>query len=403
MTVALRPGVLVTSQQAPQPRGTGVQTGTWFVVGTAEKGSLTGAQLIRNMNEFSLYYGSRQTYSILWDALETFFREGGTQAYVARVAGPSAVAASVTLNDSGATPSIKVSAKNPGIWGNSLRSAVVSATGGYQLVISHSSLGVLETSPILATQADAKTWSIKSIWVTVTIPGGAGTNPPAVVAATALTSGVDDNTSGVTDTVRNAGLNLFTADLGTGQVSIPGSTTSSNRTALLAHAVANNRQAYLDSTDTPTTATLLTEATGLQGNEYGALFGPWLLVPGLAQTPTNPRVVPPTALAAALVARNDPVTGVNKAAAGPNRGVANYVLGLTQPGFSNTDYDALNTAGLNMIRTTGGVTMLFGTARSLRSARSGTGYPTSGCACRSPRRAPTFCWGHSSTSSTARE
>ena len=86
------PGVSVLSRAQPPSRGITTDVGTWFVVGAAEKGPTTYPKLIRNMTEFTLYFGSRQSYSILWDALETFFREGGSRAYVVRVAGASAQA-----------------------------------------------------------------------------------------------------------------------------------------------------------------------------------------------------------------------------------------------------------------------------------------------------------------------
>src|SRR4051794_20545934 len=114
-----RPGVSVTSRSDPPSRGIVSDTGTWFVVGAAEKGPTNGCQVVRNMSEFGLYFGSRQPYSILYDSMETFFREGGARAVVARVVGPSAAVASKTLQDSTPANSLVVTAANPGVWGNS--------------------------------------------------------------------------------------------------------------------------------------------------------------------------------------------------------------------------------------------------------------------------------------------
>ena len=131
------PGVQVLSRAQPPSRGITTDVGTWFVVGAAEKGPTTYAQLIRNMTEFTLYFGSRQLYSLLWDALETFFREGGSTAYVVRVAGSSAVIATKTINDGQGTPvaSLKIDAKNPGVWGNSLSVATVAGNSGSERVL----------------------------------------------------------------------------------------------------------------------------------------------------------------------------------------------------------------------------------------------------------------------------
>jgi len=345
--MANRPGVLITSRSAPPPRGISSDTGVWFVVGTAEKGSLASAQLVRNMTEFQLYYGTRQTYSLLWDSLETYFREGGTEAYVARVTGPSATVAGRNLLDSGAGNSLRVDAKNAGVWGNSLSVAVVAGTpSGYVLVVTHSTLGEVDRSPTLVTQADAINWSRNSAWINVSLPTSPTALAPAVAAAAALSAGADDNTN-TTDTARQTALGFFTGNLGPGQVSIPGNVTTANRTALIAHARTYNRLALLDVTDTPTRSALVTEANSLQGDEYGALFGPWIVVPGLV--PNTTRTVPPTALAAALMARSDSTNSPNVPAAGDN-GLARWAFDLTQPPWTETDRDLLNSAGVNLFR-----------------------------------------------------
>jgi len=203
------------------------------------------------MTEFERFYGTRQSYSILWDALETFFREGGTEAYVARVTGSSAATAGKTLNDASAGASLRVDAKNPGVWGNSLSVAVTAGnlTGEFILVVTHPIYGTVDKSPSLVDQAAAINWGRTSDWVTVSLPGSPSSNDPAVAGAAVMTGGADDN-GGVTDNQRQAALAFFTHDLGPGQVSIPGNTTSWNRTALIAHARANNRVALLDATDT---------------------------------------------------------------------------------------------------------------------------------------------------------
>jgi hypothetical protein len=334
--------------------------GTWFVVGAAEKGPTTYPKLIRNMTEFQLHFGSRQSYSILWDALETFFREGGSKAQVVRVAGASAVIATKTINDSQGTPaaSLKVDAKNAGAWGNSLSVATVAGNSGSErvLVITHSTLGEVDRSPSFADQASAVAWSRNSDWVNVSIPGGASTNLPAVAAAAALTTGADDN-SGITDNQRQAALAYFTRDLGPGQASIPGNTTTANLQALVAHARAYNRQAILDGTDTSSRSTLVTQAETLQGDEYGAIFAPWIYIPGVVGGTT--RTVPPSSLVAGLMARSDSTQSPNVPAAGDN-GVARYVLGLSQVGWSDTDRGLLNDDAVNIFRNLAGQVTLYG-------------------------------------------
>lgn len=365
MVTAYRPGVSVTSSAAPPPRGFAINTGTWFVVGNAEKGPVDRAVEIRNLNDYTRIFGARtvgaQTYG-LYDALQTAFREGVVRAYVARVSGSSAVAASKTLLDASAGTSLKFTANSPGIWANSISIAVVAGVTAGTFIVVLTQGGVeIERSPELADQAAATNWT--SQFGVLTIPGGASALDPAVLAATALTGGADDN-AGITDSQRQAALALFTRDLGPGQVSIPGSTAAGNRTALQAHALAYNRFALLDPTDTGTKATLVTEATGLRGadKECSAIAGaPWVKTPGLVTN--TKRIVPPSALAAGLIARSDSTKSPNEPAAGLN-GLARYVIDLTQPSWSDLDRDELNSASVNVIRAYRNEIALYG-ARTL--------------------------------------
>jgi hypothetical protein len=356
-----RPGISVTSRSAPTPRGIPTNTGTWFVVGTAQKGSLTTPQLLHSLNDYITYFGARSVGSTVYscyDSLETFFREGGSQAYMLRVEGASSAVATKTLLDGTSGNSLKISAKNAGTWGNNLSVQVIAGvTGGTFVLIIFNSGVEVDRSPELASTAAALTW--QSNWITVGLPTSPTSVNPAVVAAQSLTSGADDQ-AGVNDTLRQAALNLFSADLGPGQVSMPGNLTSGNRTALITHAQNNNRIALLDSTDTATKATLVSEGQGLQaaGNEYGALFGPWIQIPGLApaqlRTPT-----PPVGLVAGLIARTDASDGTAQPAAGIH-GVANWALGSTQPPFTDADRQDLNNAGVDLLRTKSGIFQLYG-------------------------------------------
>lgn len=78
-------GVTVQTRTAPPARGAPTDTGTAFVAGKAASGDLTKAILVRSMADFEAAYGARTGITIpLYDWLDTFFREGGQRAYVAR-------------------------------------------------------------------------------------------------------------------------------------------------------------------------------------------------------------------------------------------------------------------------------------------------------------------------------
>lgn len=358
--MANRPGTQVILQTAPPPRSAPTDTGVWFVVGLCDMGPVDTPIEIRSLDEFVTKCGSRVSYGLLYDALDVFFREGGTHAYVGRVVGPAAVKASKALNDSGAAVSLNVSAIGPGTAYNAYKVGVQVGTSGgtYQLFVTDASNVVLETSPDLTTQDDAVQWArAYSNYIRVTL--GASANQPAVAAAAALVGGTDDRIS-ITDAQWATALALFTRDLGPGQVSAPGQTVSARHLQLLSHAQNYTRVAILDAPDTITTATLTALATTDKASgtgQYGAIFGPWLVVPGVAVGTF--RTVPPSPLVAGAIARNDAVYGPNSPAAG-DKGRSRFAVQLSQAGWDDTTRNTLNTAGVNVIRNIYGDVMIYG-------------------------------------------
>lgn len=339
-----RPGTTITIRETAPPRSAPTDTSVWFVTGITDKGPVVPTS-IKSMTDYQLLYGNRVATGILYDVLDTFFREGGGQVYISRVVGPAAVIATKTLLDGSAGNSLIVKAKNAGAWGNSLRVAVLAPdVTGYKLQVSHVTDGILETTTDLVTQADAVAWSFYSNYVNITLGGGALI--PAVIAAQALTTGADDLAS-VTEAHWKLALDKFTVDLGPGQVSHPGRTTTQGYVDLLAHASTNNRAAILDAADTPTVATLNAAAASARVNgRKGALFAPWVQVPGI--TSGTIRTVPPSALIAGLIARNDLTDGAGSPAAG-EAGMAQYAIGLSQPAWDDTTRQTLNGNGVDVV------------------------------------------------------
>lgn len=355
---ALRPGVNIQVLTTSPPRSAPTDTGVWFVTGITEKGQAGVPLLIRSMSDYATYLGARVSYGILYDALDLFFREGGSSVYVSRVVGPSPVTATHTILDSGSGVSLNVSAIGPGVYGNSLKYQITAGVvSGYRLKILDASNVLLEDSGDLTTQQDAINWSQQSQYVRVTI--GATALVPAVVAATALAGGTDDHAN-IVDAQWLAALNIFTKDLGPGNVSAPGRTSDIAHTNLADHAAANNRVALLDAPDTFTAATLTTSATNgkTTGNgQYAALFAPWIVVPGVVVGTT--RTIPPSALVAGKTAAVDQASGSGTAAAG-SRGISSYGTAVSQAGWDDTTRDSLNTAGVNAIRFLNGAVTIYG-------------------------------------------
>jgi hypothetical protein len=345
------PGINVKLINAASAKTNPTSTGKWFCVQQSERGSTTAPILLASMTDFKTYLGSRVAYSIMWDAAEAFFEEGGSELIFGRVVGPAAVIAKVELEKAGGTKVLIVKAKNAGEWGNGLKVQVIAgeAEGTYRLKIFEGETAVEETKD-LTTQLDAVTWSAGSSYVTITV--GAAEGAPIVHAAVSLTGGTDDRAKIVTASYETA-LALLSPELGDGNVSIPGITASGAQEALEKHTEATNRSAIVDLIDSPTAATLISAASPLRsvvGARRSAAYAPWALIPGLAQE--APRTMPYSAIQAGIIARNDASATpppVGHASAG-DQGNPRYAIGLSQPGWSRAVREELNAASVNAVR-----------------------------------------------------
>lgn len=371
------PGVYTTVTAAPPSPNGNAPTGTWFVTGTAAAGPVGVAVPLSSMTDYANYFGARtSTSSTFYDSLDEFFHDGGVLAWASNVVGPSAVKASVILQDTAGSPvnTLTVTANGAGVWGNALSVIVAagSASNSYTISIENGST-VVAKSPNLFVPQDAVTWASNlPAWrVLVTIVNDASaTVAPANNPATgtfALTSGAD-NFSGITETQWTNALVPFTSALGPGQVSAPGHTTAAGYVALNAHAIAFNRVPVLDVADNSVAATVAAQATTFQGsatdNTYGSFFAPWVIIPGItsinpgSSSPVPTRTVPPSALAAALMAANDQTNDANEPAAGPN-GQSTYAIGVTNQ-YVASDLALLNGAGVNVIKPINNVVTVYG-------------------------------------------
>lgn len=354
--MSVRPGTAITLRTTPPVRSAPTDTGVWFVTGLSDKGPLT-PQIVESMADFERIFGLRQSYSVLYDALDLFFHEGGRRVQVSRVVGPAAVSAFKNLLDGVAAISLIVTAIGPGAWGNNLKAAVLAPlVAGYRIQIQDSGGVPLETSPDLADQQAAVNWAKSSQYVRITI--GASALVPVAAAGAALATGNDDRLN-ITDTQWLNALNLFTADLGPGQVSAPGRTSDTGHQQLMSHADTNNRTAILDLPDTATSATLLASVSTARSTlgKRGGAFAPWVIMPGVTVGTT--RVVPPSGFVAAACARIDVEENPNVPAAGA-QGVAQYAFDVSQLPWDGPTRNSLNSGGVNVIRDVFGFPRIYG-------------------------------------------
>lgn len=342
-----RPGTVVLVRETPPSRSAPSDIDTWFIVGPAQKGPNDRAVRIRSLAEYIRVYGAKVSYSLLYDSLDSYFHEGGNRAYVARVSGPAAAVATRTLSDVTPVTTLRVDANSKGVWGNSVTVAInQGAVSGTRNIVVSTAAGVQETSPFFATKAEMVSWAANSAWIRL-VDLGTGVMPAASSAS--LAGGADDYVS-ITDAHRVTALNaLFPYSLGPGQVSVPGITTSTIHTALLAHAALNNRFAYLDAPDTLVAGTLTAAAAAARtaplDARHGSMFWPWALIPGTI--PGTTRTVPYSAVAAGITARNDTTYSPAQAPAG-EWGRSHYSGGLSQVAQDDLTRQSLNEAGVNV-------------------------------------------------------
>ena len=238
-----RPGTEIRIVDGAAGGGPALDTGQAFFVGVAARGSTTKAVKVASTPEYETKFGPRAGGSLLYDAVASFFGEGGGSLYVARAAGAGAVQATGQL---GGASGLTAKAASPGVWGNATKVTAVAPTFGTGVEISvENPAGVeVDRSPALATNDAIVAWAQKRDWVTFTKLGD--TLPPAASTVT-LASGADGSAPSTAEVA--AALARFEYGLGPGQVAAPGYTTTVVHTELLKHADAMRRVALVDLPD----------------------------------------------------------------------------------------------------------------------------------------------------------
>lgn len=127
MAEYLSPGVYVEEFESGAKPMEGVSTSTAGFIGLAERGPAEGVpQLVTNPADFKRIYGGYLSenefgeYRFLAYAVDQFFLNGGSRCFVSRVA-PKNAACSVGYAPSEEKPVIRLTAKNPGMWGDNIR------------------------------------------------------------------------------------------------------------------------------------------------------------------------------------------------------------------------------------------------------------------------------------------
>ncbi|MGH6920284.1 MAG: hypothetical protein ACREJ0_21580, partial [Geminicoccaceae bacterium] len=114
------PGVYVQEEPSGVRTITGVSTSIAMFVGRTERGILNRPTLILNVGDYVRSFGVGTRESEMAHQVRQFFTNGGTQAYVMRVASGASESA-VDLIDANGDTVLEVTAKEAGTEGNLLR------------------------------------------------------------------------------------------------------------------------------------------------------------------------------------------------------------------------------------------------------------------------------------------
>jgi phage tail sheath protein FI len=276
------PGVTISTAVRTGPSNTTVRDSSQaFFVGLAERGPSDEAIKVNSLAQFEDIFGGYVSYAYLHPTVQAFFEEGGTQAYVARVVGPSATAGSLVLETTGNTV-ITIDAVGVGSWSSNITVEVVASSALRNIRIRYNG-NIIFTTGLKASVTELvsaiNTSAIASNYVTAT---AVTATLPAAVSATALSAGTDDRDDETVDTAPFAAytdaLDYFLDSFGPGAVACP-EAVAINR-GLIAHANTNNRIAILHAdSDETDMATIAADLAGETGSEHAAIYHPWVYVP----------------------------------------------------------------------------------------------------------------------------
>jgi len=368
------PGVVISTAVRTGPSSTTVrESSQLFVVGLAERGPSNEAVLVESLQDFEFKFGEYFAASYLHPTIETFFEEGGTQAWVARVVGTSATAGTKVISgvlSASATTVLTLDAVGEGTWSSGLTVTVehIVANTSFRVKLFYGGTLLYNTGTVTTVaQAAGRINSnvIASKYVLAT--PAAGETVAAVITAEAFSAGAAG--SAVTEAQMIAGLDLFLDSYGSGAVCIPdaeiaeSNTTYTTSEALIAHANTNSRIAILHSAVNDSAAEVKAKASALQAedhSEHAALYYPWVSIPTTIAGVS--RLIPPDGYAAAKRALSHNSAGPHVPAAGLNS--ASRFLLATEADISKTVGDDLDENYVNAIRLIQNTIRIYG-ARSL--------------------------------------
>ena len=367
------PGVYIQESPGSAHPITGVATSIAAFVGWAARGPTNQATLVESWVDFQAHYGGLDSRSLLGYAVNQFFANGGSQAFVVRLAAANAATASTP--NAAMIGNRTVYAKNSGAWGNNIAitAAVSSADNTRFSILVQSTAGASPQSlenfvDLSFSSSDPQGRYVVDIidsesnYITFIQPGT--TTPPAPPTGPLPGYSLKNLSGGLDGTVLTPNTNAFETALSAVGVGVnllgtvffnilcvPGETTASV-VSTLQKFCADNRAFYIvDSDQSATYSTLNTNGpagmTTAPNAANAAFYFPWISAPDPLAS-GQPRLFPPCGFVAGVYAATDASRGVWKAPAGINAELSG-VLGLQ---YCLTDQQSgdLNRQAINCLR-----------------------------------------------------
>ncbi|HTW48322.1 MAG TPA: phage tail sheath C-terminal domain-containing protein [Acidobacteriaceae bacterium] len=393
------PGVYIQELPSAVHTITGVATSIAAFVGWAPMGPVDEPVLVQSWSEYQAQFGGLYANVYLGYAVNQFFGNGGSQAYIVRIVDTTSSTPSKTASSSFTIGGLTLYANSPGLWGNSIQVTLTispaDATRFSILVQQVTTTGSTTTTTTLESFANLSLNSADpqgnyaiavidndSNYITFLSPGTTTpptptTTTPAHIAATKLANGADGNVLYPTTTGTGAfedALNVWGAPGIPAQSGIPlldgiffnllvvpGMTDiptiqklqtfcqgADTRAFYIVDAPQNISVSSLSSSGPVGTGTSTTPITAEPQSSNSAYYFPWVSAPD-PLAGNRPALFPPSGFIAGIYAETDASRGVWKAPAGIDAGLSG-ISGL-QYTLSDSQNGSLNPLAVNCLRT----------------------------------------------------
>jgi uncharacterized protein len=364
------PGVYIEEVSSGVRTITGVATSIGLFIGWAARGPTDRAVRVASFAEYERSFGPLDRNSLIGYAVQQFFSNGGSDAYVIRLAAvadaalPAVTTAKLAKVTAG---NLDFTAASAGVWAHKYAVKVTKRTDAagrfkVEVVDADTKTIVFEVFENLSIDKDDMRFADvvingRSAFVTVKAGTTAAADDTKTLAGGDDGSVLDPNstTGDLQKSFHKRVLALFEVGAIADQldlfnlVCVPGETEKDTIQKLQSFCKAKRAFLIVDCTEDATVAGAVAEMTALNGKDpsYAAYYFPWVR----AVDPINGaiRAFPPCGFVAGVHARTDAARGVWKAPAGTEAALSGAV-GFKVP-MSDAENGRLNPHGINCLRT----------------------------------------------------